>query len=261
MSPGPHRSPYGRHPGTPANPRFAGYLDGVLVVDKPAGPTSHDIVDRVRRTFRIEKVGHGGTLDPQATGVLVLLLGRATKLSGRFLTSDKTYEGTMRLGIETDSLDSAGKVLREADSSAVTREQLEEEMRKLTGDLMQIPPMVSAAKVDGIPLYKRARKGQEVVREPKLIHVYEFSLQSFTPPDAEFVVRCTKGTYVRKLCSDVGTGLGCGACLTRLRRTQSGALDLSRAVAFDKLLAMSADELPKLIIPMHLFAGTTTSAG
>jgi len=146
-----------RHHSRHAQPQEADPLSGVLVVDKPAGPTSHDIVDRVRRVFRIRKVGHGGTLDPLATGVLVLLIGRATRIAELFLGSDKCYEGTMRLGIDTDSHDAAGKVTREADCSGVTREQLEAEMATLTGDIMQEPPMVSAVKRDGVPLYKRAR--------------------------------------------------------------------------------------------------------
>jgi tRNA pseudouridine55 synthase len=166
----------------------------MLVVDKPQGPTSHDIVHAVRRTFQIEKVGHGGTLDPMATGVLILLLGRATKMSEQLIGADKEYEGTMRLGIATDSHDAEGKVVREADPSGVADAALREEMKKLTGDLWQMPPMVSAVKVNGRPLYKSARQGLEVERKARLIHVYEFRLLAFRPPEADFRVRSTKGT-------------------------------------------------------------------
>lgn len=229
-------------------------FDGILLVDKPAGPTSHDIVARVRRTFKIKKVGHGGTLDPQATGLLVLLLGRGTKLSNRFIGADKTYLGTIHLGIETNSQDADGEVVAEQDASHITREELEAAMQQFTGDIRQTPPMVSAVKVDGVPLYKRARKGQVVEREPKLVHIYEFGLLDVALPQAKFIVRCTKGTYVRTLCQDVGEALGCGAHLAALRRTQSGALSVDDALTMDTLLEMDNDTLMEHIIPAHKFA-------
>ncbi len=225
--------------------------DGVLPVDKPYGLTSHDVVDAIRRRFGFDKVGHGGTLDPQATGLLLILIGKATKLSPRFIGSDKVYEGTLRLGITTDTQDAQGKVLREADPSSVTREQLEAQMAKLTGDLMQTPPMVSAAKVDGVPLYKRARRGMTVERQPKLIHVYEFRLLGFEPPRGFFRLRCTKGTYVRTLCSDVGDALGCGAHLEQLRRLQSGDLRIEQATPLQRILTFSREELIRCIIPIR----------
>ena len=239
---------------TPAPPRSVDPFDGILVVDKPSGPTSHDVVDCLRRRFQFKKVGHGGTLDPQATGVLILLLGKGTKLSNVFIGSDKTYEGTMRLGITTDSHDAQGTVIEEKDWSHVTQDQLEAEIRKLTGDLMQVPPMVSAVKVQGVPLYKRARKGQVVEREPKLVHIYEFALREFKPPSASFVLRCTKGTYVRSLCADIGEALGCGAHLEQLRRTQSGASRIEDALPLDRVLAMERDELVEHIRPIREFA-------
>lgn len=242
--------PNSQHFRQPAPPRGVDPFDGVLLVDKPTGPTSHDIVARIRRHFGLPKVGHGGTLDPRATGLLVILLGKGTKLSGRFLTSDKTYEGTMRLGIETDSHDADGKIVREADWSAVTPEMVEGEMQKLTGDSFQTPPMVSAVKIDGVPLYKRARKGQEIAREPRFIHVYEFSLGAFRPPEADFMIRCSKGTYVRVLCADVGTQLGCGAHLQSLRRTQSGEFTLDRAVSWKALMEMDRTALKEHIVPI-----------
>ena len=174
-------------------------FDGILLIDKPSGPTSHDIVDEVRRHLRIKKAGHGGTLDPNATGLLIMLLGRGTRLSNFVMGSDKTYEGVCRLGVATDSQDVDGQVISERDPSGVTREQIETEMRKFVGDSMQTPPMVSAIKVNGVPLYKLARKGQTVEREPRLIHVYDLRVLDFTPPNVGFVLKCTKGTYVRTI--------------------------------------------------------------
>jgi tRNA pseudouridine55 synthase len=239
---------------SPAPPQQVEASDGVLLVDKPAGPTSHDIVDDIRRRFGFRKVGHGGTLDPQATGLLIILVGRGTKLSDRFIGSDKIYHGTIRLGIATDSHDAQGKILREGDCSAVTREQLLAAMAKFVGDIFQTPPMVSAIKIDGVPLYKRARKGQVIEREPRLIHVYEFSLVDFELPRARFVLRCTKGAYVRTICNDVGDLLGCGAHLEQLRRTQSGALKIEDALQMDEIMRMNRDDLVKKLIPMLKFA-------
>jgi tRNA pseudouridine55 synthase len=231
-------------------------FDGVLVVNKPAGPTSHDIVDHIRRRFGIRKVGHGGTLDPRATGLLIILLGRGTKLAELFTNSDKVYEGTLRLGVATDSGDAEGAVISEADPGAVTRDQLEAELRKRTGDLRQVPPMVSAVKVGGVPLYRHARKGQTVEREPRLVHIYEFALLEFAPPRASFRVRCTKGTYVRALASDIGEALGCGAHLESLCRTKSGAIGIEQAAAMDEIMHGSREELRARILPLRTFTDT-----
>lgn len=243
----------------PEPPARMGDLDGVIVVDKPSGPTSHDVVDAIRRHFRLKKVGHGGTLDPQATGVLAILLGRGTKLSSVFMASDKTYEGVMRLGVETDSQDADGAVIREADCSGVSRAQVEEALAGARGDIWQTPPMVSAKKVNGVPLYKLARKGKTIEREPKLVHVYEFSIRSFALPDVAFTVRCTRGTYVRTLCADTGEALGCGAHLASLRRTRSGHLSVAQAVSLETLMTMTTDELKPLVIPVRQFAGKLRS--
>jgi tRNA pseudouridine55 synthase len=226
-------------------------LDGVLLVDKPAGPTSHDIVDRIRRHFRLDKVGHGGTLDPQATGLLIILLGRGTRLADGFIGSDKVYEGTLRLGVTTDSHDAEGKVLREADCASVTAAQVEAEMKKLTGDIMQTPPMVSAVKVAGVPLYRHARKGKTVERKARLIHIYEFRMVSFDLPCAAFLIRCTKGTYVRSLCAEVGDALGCGAHLKSLRRLQSGSYLVQDALTLDQVLALTPEQLAERVIPFQ----------
>ncbi len=240
-------------------PRPADSIDGVLIVDKPSGPTSHDVVAAIRRKFGFKKVGHGGTLDPQATGLLVILIGKATKISNLFMGSDKTYAGSMRLGISTDSQDAQGKVIKEADFSSVTREQVEARMAKQTGDMLQTPPMVSAVKVDGVPLYKKARKGQVVERESKLIHVYEFSLKEFNPPGVGFLLRCTKGTYARTLCADLGDALGCGAHLAQLRRTVSGNLRIEDSIPLDEILGMSRDEVVRRLIPITRFSTYNTS--
>lgn len=225
-----------------------GPLDGLLLVDKPSGPTSHDIVAKIRYQFRIPKVGHGGTLDPMATGLLVILLGKGTKISERVMGHDKTYEGVFRLGIETDSQDADGKIVAEHDPAGVTAEQVAEQLRTRLGDQMQMPPMVSAIKIKGVPLYKLARKGQTVERPPKLVHLYRFDLLDFTPPDVRFIVECTKGTYVRTLAHDIGQALGVGAHLTQLRRTHIGRLDIANAATFDELLALPA--LDGRVIPL-----------
>lgn len=257
-TPSPHHP---RRFGSPQPRETGDALDGVLLVDKPSGPTSHDVVAMIRRRFKVNKVGHGGTLDPQATGLLILLLGRGTKLSGQFLGSDKTYEGVIRLGVATDSHDADGTVVREADCSGVTRERLEAEMRKLTGDVLQTPPMVSAAKVDGVPLYKVARKGRTVERKAKMIHVYEFRLKEFTPPTAGFFIRCSKGTYVRTLCADIGEALGCGAHLQSLRRLECGRLRVEDAVTADVLVNMTRDDLRAKLLPLSRFAAALAGLG
>lgn len=239
----------------PAAPQEVSPWDGVLLVNKTAGPTSHDVVDSIRKKFRFKKVGHGGTLDPQATGLLIILLGKGTKLSSYFLGSDKTYEGRAKFGITTDSQDADGKVTGEKDCSDLTVEQLDEGMKKFKGDMMQLPPMVSAVKVNGVPLYKSARKGKEVKREPRFIHIYDFRLTDVNLPEADFVMKCTKGTYVRTICADLGEDLGCGAHLSALKRTRSGDLKLEDATGFDEIMEMAPEDLRKRIIPIKEFSG------
>jgi len=224
--------------------------DGLLLIDKPVGMTSHDVVDAIRGAFRFRKVGHGGTLDPMATGLLILMIGRGTKVSERIMTFDKTYEGVMRLGIETDTEDADGRVVAEHDPSGVGEAAVVATLAVRQGDQMQMPPMVSAVKKKGVPLYKLARKGKTVEREPRLIHVYEFSLLGFDPPRASFRLRCTKGTYVRTLCADIGRELGCGAFLESLRRTQSGAFDVADARPLDDALRMPREALMEVLVPL-----------
>lgn len=232
-------------------------LDGVLLVDKPGGPTSHDIVDKIRRHFRLAKVGHAGTLDPQATGLLVIMIGRGTKLANNLMSADKTYEGVIHLGIATDTQDAEGKVVSEADPGQVTEELLAAEMKKLTGDIMQIPPMVSAAKKDGVPLYKLARQGKVVERRPKLVRIYEFTLRSFKLPRACFFLRCSKGVYARTLCDDIGHALKCGAHLENLRRQASGEFSVQEAYTLEQLMAMDRRQLSQIMMPLNRIVGRT----
>ena len=231
--------------------------DGILLVDKPSDYTSHDVVAKIRGRFRIKKVGHGGTLDPMATGLLVILTGRGTRLSQQIMGSDKTYEGVMRLGVTTNSQDADGEVLEQKPAEHITEDQIRAEMLKRVGDQMQTPPMVSAIKKNGVPLYKLARKGEEVEREARLIHVYKFTMDGKTGNDVSFTLRCTKGTYVRTLCADIGDALGCGAHLAGLRRTESGSFKLSEAMKLDDVIALSPPELYQRIIPMSRFATFT----
>ena len=225
-------------------------FDGVLLVDKPTRLTSHDVVDYIRREFGFRKVGHCGTLDPAATGLLVVVLERATKLQDRLMSDDKTYEGTMRLGIATDSQDADGKILAEKPVPPLTDADIEAVIAKFRGDIQQIPPMVSAKKIDGQTLYKLARKGKTVEREPRLVHIYDFKILKIALPLIEFRVTCTKGTYVRTLCYDIGELLGCGAHLASLRRTRSGKLDVKNAHKLEDLLKLKRDQLVPFIIPV-----------
>ena len=224
-------------------------LDGAILVDKPAGPTSHDVVDAIRRKFGIKKVGHCGTLDPNATGLLIIVLGRGTKLSERLMGDDKVYEGTVKFGETTDSYDCDGELVASLPVPQMTLEQINDEATKFIGDQMQIPPMVSAIKKDGVPLYKLARKGIEVEREPRLIHIYNFRFTEYAEPFGKCRVACTKGTYVRSLAHDLGQKLGCGAHLTALRRSASGKFDVADAKPLDEILKMSSGELEKRVIP------------
>jgi tRNA pseudouridine55 synthase len=224
-------------------------LDGAILIDKPAGPTSHDVVDAIRRKFGIKKVGHCGTLDPNATGLLIIVLGRGTKLSERLMGDDKVYEGTMKFGEATDSYDADGELTASLPVPLLTLDQLNEEAATFIGDQMQVPPMVSAIKKGGVPLYKLARKGIEVEREPRLIHIYNFRFTEYNEPLAAFKLACTKGTYVRSVAHDLGNKLGCGAHLATLRRSVSGKFDVADAKTWDAVMNMSTAELEKRVIP------------
>jgi tRNA pseudouridine55 synthase len=224
-------------------------FDGALLVDKPAGPTSHDVVEVIRRQFGLPKVGHAGTLDPAATGLLIILLGRGTKLSEKLMSDDKVYAGWMKFGETTNSYDADGEVTASATVPPLDVEKLNAAAEPFIGDLQQTPPMVSAVKKDGVPLYKLARKGIEIVREPRLVHIYNYRFTAYEEPYAAFRVACTKGTYVRSLAHDLGQKLGCGAHLATLRRAVSGKFDVADAVEFEQLCNMSRAELEKRVIP------------
>lgn len=210
---------------------------GFLVVDKPPGWTSHDVVDAARRWLGTRRVGHLGTLDPQATGVLPLAVREATKLVPFVEGGRKTYFGTIRLGIETDTLDAEGEILRHFEGPLPDAAEVAKALGEFVGDILQIPPMYSAVKRFGVPLYRLARKGQHVEREPRKVRIESLRMTGFEPPDVQIEVICSPGTYVRSLAADLGTRLGCGAYLTGLRRTHSGPFDLSQAVSVPDLEA------------------------
>ncbi len=224
-------------------------LDGAILIDKPAGPTSHDVVDAIRRKFGIKKVGHCGTLDPNATGLLIIVLGRGTKLSEKLMGDDKVYEGAVKFGETTNSYDADGEILETKPVPPLTLGQLNEAAAGFVGDQMQTPPMVSAIKIKGVPLYKLARKGIEVEREPRLIHIYNFRFTNYEPPLGQFKVACTKGTYVRSIAHELGQKLGCGAHLATLRRSVSGKFDVAKAMPLDDVLKLTTAELEKKVIP------------
>jgi len=231
-------------------------LDGAILIDKPSGPTSHDVVDAIRRKFGIKKVGHCGTLDPAATGLLIIVLGRGTKLSEKLMGDDKVYEGTIKFGESTDSYDADGQLTGSLPIPPLTLDQLNEEAATFIGDIMQVPPMVSAIKKAGVPLYKLARKGVEVEREPRLIHIYNFRFTDYAEPIGTFKLASTKGTYVRSVAHDLGQKLGCGAHLATLRRSVSGKFDVADAKPLDEILSLPTAALEKRVIPfLKLAAG------
>ncbi len=234
-------------------------LDGAILIDKPSGPTSHDVVDAIRRQFTIKKVGHCGTLDPNATGLLIIVLGRGTKLSERLMADDKVYEGTIKFGEATDSYDSDGELTGSLPVPPISLDELNTAATEFVGDQMQIPPMVSAVKKAGVPLYKLARKGIEVAREPRLIHVYTFRFSSYQEPLGQFRLACTKGTYVRAIAHELGQKLGCGAHLSSLRRVTSGKFEVEQAMPLDTVLKFSERELEARVIPFLKLASSRIS--
>lgn len=210
-------------------------VSGVLVVDKPVGLTSHDVVQIIRRGTGIRRAGHTGTLDPRASGVLVILIGPAVRLSEYVSASDKRYQATIRLGSSTDTYDAEGRVTSSASVDSITEGQFEESLSQFIGEIEQVPPPYSAVKVKGRKAYDMAREGEEVALEPRLIHVYSLELLEWDPPEAVVDVFCSSGTYVRSLANDLGNSLGCGAHLVGLRRTKSGRFTLRDAVSLRRL--------------------------
>jgi tRNA pseudouridine55 synthase len=226
-------------------------LEGVLLVDKPTDHTSHDVIARLRGILKMRRIGHAGTLDPMATGVLVVLLGKATKASQYLMSLDKEYAGTITLGSVTNTQDAEGEVLETRPVPALTEADVKAVMATFVGDQYQLPPMFSAIKIDGVPLYKQARKGEDVEREPRFIRVSSFDMHRFASPEIDFVLRCTKGTYVRTVAHDLGQKIGCGAHLSSLRRTATGKFGISQCLTLEQIQALPAPELEKRLVPVR----------
>ena len=216
-------------------------MNGIVIVDKPAGWTSQDVTARLRRVFGTRRIGHGGTLDPMATGVLPVFVGRATRAVEFFEHAEKTYEAVLRLGITTDTEDITGSVLTQQ-TVQVTREALEQALASFRGEILQVPPMYSALKVGGQKLCDLARKGVEVERQPRPVTIFLLHCLSFSGDRAVLQVRCSKGTYIRTLCKDIGQALGCGGCMESLRRTSAGEYTIEEAVPLQTLLTTDSPE-------------------
>ncbi len=224
---------------------------GILLVDKPQGITSHDVVDKIRRLYSTRRVGHAGTLDPMATGLLIILVGKATKASQYLMSQEKEYIGQATLGTTTDSQDADGEITETKPVPEISEQQIKDVLKSMLGDQHQIPPMHSAKKVGGKKLYELARKGIEIEREPRFIRINLFNLEGWSSPNIQFRVQCTKGTYVRTLAFDIGHKLGPGAHLSMLRRTSSGNLHVDKAYTLMQLGAMSRQQLIDCLVPVH----------
>ena len=229
--------------------------NGILVIDKPAGWTSQDVAAKLRGVFHERRVGHGGTLDPMATGVLPIFIGRATRAAEFAESAEKEYIAGLRLGTVTDTQDTSGNVL-ETRPVTVTREEVQAALQRFLGQISQIPPMYSAIKINGQKLYELARKGKEVARRPRSITIHELELQEGGGAEYLLRVRCSKGTYVRTLCHDLGAVLGCGGCMSSLRRTRAGSFTLEQALTMQQVLEFAAEHDPQqLLMPADaLFA-------
>lgn len=224
---------------------------GVLLIDKPSGMTSHDVVDRVRRKLRMKRVGHAGTLDPGATGLMIILLGKATKLSQYLMGLDKVYEGTGVFGKSTTTQDAEGETVQERPVPEISRTQLLEMFGSFEGDQYQMPPMFSAKKVGGVPLYKLARKGKEIEREARVIRIASMKLDRWESPEFDFTVDCSKGTYVRTLVHDMGEKFECGAHLKDLRRTEIGKFAIEDSLELEEFEELDPGEVKRWIIPPY----------
>ncbi len=223
-------------------------LDGILLIDKPRDHTSHDVIARLRGILKMKRVGHAGTLDPMATGLLIVLVGKATRVSQYLISLDKEYEGTVEFGKVTDTQDADGEMMETRPVPPLTTADVQTAINGFLGDQYQTPPMFSAIKIDGVPLYKSARKGEEVEREPRFIRVMNWEITRFALPQFDFRLRCTKGTYVRTLAHDLGQKLGCGAHLAALRRTATDKFHVSQALTLEQLQTMSTPEIEKRLI-------------
>ena len=226
-------------------------MNGIIIIDKPQEWTSNDVVSRLRRVFNTRRIGHGGTLDPMATGVLPVFVGRATRGVEFFEHAEKVYEATLRFGLTTDTEDITGKTITETEVS-LTEEDLQAVLPKFRGDILQVPPMYSAIKVNGQKLYDLARKGREVERQPRPITIHELELLEFSGNEARLRVRCSKGTYIRTLCKDIGEALGCGGCMAALRRVEAGEYTLEGSIPLRQLLDISeaGEDVEHLLRPV-----------
>jgi tRNA pseudouridine55 synthase len=226
-------------------------MNGVLNIDKPAGMSSHDVVLQVRRMLRERRVGHTGTLDPLATGVLVLCLGKATRIARYLEGGTKEYAAVMKLGIVTDTLDAEGRVLQTRTYAQPDRSRVLEALHRFTGTITQTPPAYSAIKIGGVASYKLARQGKATSLKPRAVAIYDLELCDYQDPFIQIRVRCSKGVYIRTLCADIGEALGAGAHLTNLRRTASGPFRIEHAVTLDQLsAAVEGGDVDDLVIPM-----------
>ena len=223
---------------------------GVLLIDKAPDMTSHDVVAIARRALNTKKIGHCGTLDPMATGLLMLVIGRATKIQDLLMSEDKEYVGTLTLGSVTSTQDRQGEVLETKPVPDFTPEQIDAAFAAFTGEFDQMPPMVSAIKKDGVPLYKLARKGQTIEREPRPVRVNAYKINRIALPEVDFTVECSKGFYVRTYAHDIGGKLGCGAHLSALRRTRSGKFTLDRAIPVADLKTAPREDLHKAMVSL-----------
>lgn len=233
-----------------SDPNIKNIVSGVLVVDKPIGLTSHDVVQIIRRGTGIRRAGHTGTLDPRASGVLVVLIGPAVRLSEYVAASDKRYQATIRLGSSTDTYDSEGSITETKSWENITEEEFNRVLQKFVGEIEQVPPPYSAVKVKGKKAYDFAREGEEVELTPRIIQVYHLEVLEWAPPEVVIDVYCSSGTYVRSLANDLGRELGCGAHLIGLRRTKSGKFTLRDAIPLRKLQeAFDAGTWYRYLIP------------
>jgi len=230
--------------------RLACPYDGVLLIDKAPAMTSHDVVAIVRNRLETQKVGHCGTLDPFATGLLLVVIGRGTKIQDLLMSEDKEYVGTMKLGEVTNTQDCDGQVIKRCDPGTIEAPVLEAAFAKYHGDFYQTPPMVSAIKKDGVPLYKLAREGKVIEREPRFVHVYAHEIRQVQLPEIDFRVICSKGFYVRTYAHDIGQELGCGAHLSALRRTKSGRFSVEGAVTIEQLKTTPKENLVQRIVSL-----------
>ncbi|MDH4444207.1 MAG: tRNA pseudouridine(55) synthase TruB [Akkermansiaceae bacterium] len=232
------------------NPMESDGPSGVLLIDKAQDMTSHDVVAIARRALNTKKIGHCGTLDPMATGLLMLVIGRATKIQDLLMSEDKEYVGTLTLGATTSTQDRQGEILETKPVDAFSKDQIHAAFDGFVGPFDQIPPMVSAIKKDGVPLYKLARKGIEIVREPRKVHVTSYEVSRIELPEVDFTVNCSKGFYVRTYAHEIGAQLGCGGHLSALRRTRSGKFTLDRAVTVADLKSAPREDLIKALISL-----------